>query len=195
MSTVSTILRILGGAVSAYMILCFARLMLSWFPGGERGTGARLLLRITEPYLAPFRRIAFLRGSGMDFSPMAALAVLAGVSWALGYAAAGALTVGTLLALAVRVAWYPAGFLLGFFAVLILARIVAYLARWNSLHPAWRAVDAMINPVLLLVKRVVYRNRIVNYMQGLLTGLLVTAGLRLLLGWLFGMLFAILEKL
>ena len=52
------------------------------------------------------------------------------------------------LALVVEVAWSPFGFLLGFFAVLVIARIVAYAARWNSLNPLWRAIDAMINPVL-----------------------------------------------
>jgi YggT family protein len=46
------------------------------------------------------------------------------------------------------------------------ARFVAYLARWNSLHPVWRVVDALINPVLYRINRVVYRNRIVNFRQG-----------------------------
>lgn len=196
MPVLSLSLRILGGAASVYMLLCFARLMLTWFPGAmTAGAGARFLVRVTEPYLAPFRRIAFLRGAGVDFSPVAALSVLAGVSWALTYASLGALTLGVILSILLRIVWYPVGFLLGFFAVLVLARIVACLARWNSLHPVWRAVDALINPTLFQIKRLLYRNRIVNYMQGLVTGFLALAAARLLLGWGVDALFGLLSKL
>lgn len=194
MPALSIVFRILGGAASVYMLLCIARIFLTWFPGAS-GAGARFLERSTEPYLALFRRLSFLRGAGVDFSPIAALAVLAGLSRALTVASMGTLTLGIGLALVVQVIWDPVGFLLGFFAVLILARIIAYLARWNSLHPVWRAVDAMINPILFQLKRLFYRNRIVHYMQGLVIGLLVLAGLRLLLGWMVSGLLAVLTAL
>lgn len=79
-------------------------------------------------------------------------------------------------------------------AVLALARIVAYQLRWNSLHPAWRVVDAMVNPVLFKIKALIYKDRIVNYMQGLITGFLVLAAVRLLGGLAIGALSALLLR-
>jgi hypothetical protein len=105
------------------------------------------------------------------------------------------LTAGVALALVVEVAWAPVSFLLGFFVVLLVARIVAYAAHWNSLHPIWRAIDAMINPVLFRIKRFVYKDRIVNYMQGLVTGALAILGARVILGLAFGLLINLLKRI
>jgi YggT family protein len=72
-------------------------------------------------------------------------------------------------------AWSAVAFLLSFLAVCAVIRLVAYAAHWNSLHPLWRVVDSMLNPVLYRINRIVYRGRIVNYLQGLITGLVVLA--------------------
>ena len=182
MTVLAALLRIVSAGLSLYMLACVARIVMTWFPGGLGGQGAAFLERLTEPYLAFFRRFAFLRGGAMDFSPIAALAVLAALSRALTVASYGALTLGFVLALILETAWSPVAFLLSFMAVLALARIVAYQLRWNSLHPAWRVVDAMVNPVLFKIKALIYKDRIVNYMQGLITGFLVLAAIRLLGG-------------
>lgn len=182
MTVLAPILRIFSAGLSLYMLACVARIVMSWFPSGIGGQGAVFLTRLTEPYLAFFRRFAFLRGGTMDFSPIAALAVLAALSRALSVASYGALTIGFVLALILETAWSPVAFLLSFMAVLALARIIAYQLRWNSLHPAWRVVDAMVNPVLFKIKALIYKDRIVNYMHGLISGFLVLAGLRLLGG-------------
>lgn len=195
MTIVAIVFRILAGLISAYMILCVVRIFMSWFPVGLSGKPATFIEGATEPYLAIFRRIPFLQGGGMDFSPIAALAVLAAVSRALTVASHGALTVGLLLVVLVEMIWSPVSFLLSFIAVLVLARIVAFWARWNSLHPAWRAVDAIINPALFQIKRLVYRDRIVNYMQGLITGFLALAGVRILLGFAIAQLIRLLGRI
>jgi YggT family protein len=178
-----TLLRIGGGAASLYMLLCIVRIFMTWLPDMIPGAAGGFIVRATEPYLGFFRRFSFLVIGNMDLSPIAALAVLSGFSRALTIASHSALTIGTLLALFLDVIWGPVGFLIGFFALAIAARIVAYLAHLNSLHPVWRTVDAMINPVLFKLKRLVYRDRIVNYMQGLLTGLLMLLALRISLGF------------
>ncbi len=43
----------------AYILILFARMMISWLPptGGATATLARLLYDLTEPVLAPVRRI------------------------------------------------------------------------------------------------------------------------------------------
>lgn len=186
MSVLSMVFRLLGAATSIYMLLCVVRIFLSWFPAAASGRPAEIVGQVTEPYLSLWRRIPFLVLGGVDFSPIAALAVLSGFSRAFAIASYGAVTVGLILALLVEVVWGPVSFLLGFFMMLIVARIIAYAARWNSLHPIWRAIDAMINPVLFQLKRLVYKDRIVNYMQGLITGALMLFGARVVLGTVFG---------
>ncbi|MBN2874429.1 MAG: YggT family protein [Spirochaetales bacterium] len=195
MNVLSTIFRLLGAATSIYMLLCVVRIFLSWFPASASGRPAELVVSATEPYLAIWRRIPFLRAGGVDFSPIAALAVLSALSRVLAMASYGILTIGLVLALIVEMVWAPVSFLLGFFIVLILARVVAYAARWNSLHPVWRTVDAMINPVLFRIQRLVYRDRIVNYMQGLATGAIALLVVRVVFGILFGLLLGLLKSL
>jgi YggT family protein len=180
------IFRLLGAATSIYMLLCIVRIFLSWFPAAASGRPAEIVGQVTEPYLSMWRQIPFLVVGGVDFSPIAALAVLSGVSRVFAVASYGAVTIGLILSLLIEVVWGPVSFLLGFFMMLIVARIIAYAAQWNSLHPIWRAIDAIINPVLFRLKRLVYKDRIVNYMQGLITGALLLLGTRLVLGTVFG---------
>lgn len=190
-----TVLGLLSAATSIYMLLCVVRVFMSWLPSARLGKPAELVERATEPYLSWWRRFPVLRSGGVDFSPIAALAALSGLSRLFTVASYGGLSLGVVLALVVEVAWSPFGFLLGFFAVLVIARIVAYAARWNSLNPLWRAIDAMINPVLFRIKRFVYKDRIVNYMQGLITGAVALVGARVLLGMAFGLVIGLLQKL
>ena len=194
MTALNTVFRLLGAATSIYMLLCVVRVFLSWFPTSAIGRPAEIVERATDPYLHLWRRIPFLRAGGVDFSPIAALAALSGLSRIFSVASYGALTVGIALSMVIEVVWAPVSFLLGFFVALLVARIVAYAARWNSLHPVWRAIDAMINPVLFRIKRFVYKDRIVNYMQGLVTGVLVILGARVLLGLAFGLVINLLRR-
>lgn len=60
-----------------YMILVFARIILSWFPSGGPGSfSAQVqgsLYRITEPVLGPIRRMmppVGVGGMGLDLSPI-----------------------------------------------------------------------------------------------------------------------------
>jgi len=195
MNFLSILFRLLGAATSIYMLLCVVRVFLSWFPARSIGRSAELVEQVTDPYLLLWKRIPLLQAGGVDFSPIAALAALSGLSRIFSVASYGALTLGLALSLIVEVVWAPISFLLGFFVVLLIARIVAYAARWNSLHPVWRAIDAMINPVLFRIKRFVYKDRIVNYMQGLVTGALALLGTRVILGLVFGLVINLLKKI
>jgi YggT family protein len=195
MEALALILRLLAALVSVYSLVCVLRIVMAWFPSGMLGSSAGFLVRVTDPYLAIFRRVSFLRSGGIDFSPIAALAVLAALSRALSIASYGALSAGLLLALVIETIWSPIAFLLSFFTIISVARIVAYLARWNSLHPVWRAVDAMVNPMLFKIKSLIYKDRIVNYMQGLITGALILLGLRISGGVLIGLLVGVLGRL
>ncbi len=57
----SPFLQLLGAVVTVYLVIMGARAVLSWFPpsssGGGLATVNRLLMDLTEPVLAPLRRI------------------------------------------------------------------------------------------------------------------------------------------
>lgn len=182
MDLLSLLFRLLGTATTIYMLLCVARIMLTWFPVPAAGGAVELVGRFTEPYLTLWRRLPFLKAGNVDFSPIVAIAALSGISKMFTLASYGALTIGLVASLALEVLWAPISFLLGFFLLLMIARAVAYAARWNSLHPVWRAIDSMINPVLFRIQRWVYRDRIVNYVQGLATGAAALLAVRVGLG-------------
>jgi YggT family protein len=171
-------MRVLGAVTSVYMLLVMTRVILTWFPSALEGRAFSLLSSATDPFLDIFRRIKFLRSETVDFSPVAAMAVLSVVTQIFTTAAAyGRVTVGFILALVLRAVWSFFAFFLAFLGLAMVARLIAYLARWNSLSPIWRVVDALINPVLYRLNRFIYRNRIVNFRQSLITGILVFLGL------------------
>ena len=100
-----------------------------------------------------------------------------------------------MLGLLVGAAWSAVAFLISFFAVCALLRLIAYAARWNSLHPFWMVIDSILNPVLFRINRLIYRGRIVNYLQGLITGFVVLLFLRAGGGALVGLIIRSLERL
>jgi len=175
----SFIARFLSAIVVVYLLACSARILLTWVPQTSTGRAGELLCKAVDPYLGWFRRFRFLVTPRFDFSPIAAvslLAVLNNVLTTLVYTRS--ITVGFVLGLVLGAAWSAIAFFLSFFAVCALLRVIAYAARWNSLHPLWRALDEMLNPLLYKINRLIYRDRIVNYLQGLVTGFAVLVSLR-----------------
>ena len=64
-------------------VLILIRVLLSWFPIDMRNPIVRTLYEITEPVLAPFRRVIPRIGM-FDLSPLAALLVIRFVQQGLG---------------------------------------------------------------------------------------------------------------
>lgn len=81
MSAVSPI-GLLLGAIRLYEFLIFAYVLMSWFPAVTAGSLSqvyRVLASVCEPFVGFFRRIlpsAAAGGSGLDFSPVAAILAL-----------------------------------------------------------------------------------------------------------------------
>ncbi|MCL1878164.1 MAG: YggT family protein [Defluviitaleaceae bacterium] len=76
---------VLGSAVNAFFmviyLVLFVRIIISWFPVNRDGKLMQLLFAITEPVLAPIRKLVQrspLGGPGMvlDFSPLIAFILL-----------------------------------------------------------------------------------------------------------------------
>ncbi|HWH35972.1 MAG TPA: YggT family protein [Acidimicrobiales bacterium] len=65
-----------------YLIVVFARILLSWFPiapGGAMASVFSVLYRLTEPVLGPIRRALpplAMGGMGLDLSPIIVILVL-----------------------------------------------------------------------------------------------------------------------
>ncbi len=58
-----------------YAVILFARVMLSWVQLDPNSQLVHLIYQLTEPVLAPIRRL-LPQSSGMDFSPIVAFIVL-----------------------------------------------------------------------------------------------------------------------
>lgn len=63
-------------AFTIYNYLILARVLLSWFPHNPRQPVIRFINEITEPVLAPFRRLMPRTAVPIDFSPILAFLVL-----------------------------------------------------------------------------------------------------------------------
>jgi YggT family protein len=188
--------RFLSAIVSIYMMCCSVRILLSWVPGVDTGRAGELLGKAVDPYLRWFRRFPVLRAGKFDFSPVAAVALLAVLNNVLTTLAfAGSISLGLVLGMLVGAAWSAVGFILSFFAICALLRVIAYAAHWNSIHPLWMTVDDMLNPVLYRINRLIYRDRIVNYLQGLVTGFAVLVALRAVGGTFAGFVIRLLQRL
>jgi len=193
---ISILARILSVITSLYMILCAIRVFMSWAPGLQLGRLDYYLARIVDPYLSIFSRMTLFRTRQFDFSPIIALAVLSVANNLFStLALTGRLTLGFAASLILGAAWSAVSFVLSFLTACVLIRIVVYLLKFNSVHPVWIVVDSIINPVLFQINKLIYRGRVVDYLQGLITGFLVLllfrAGLGALIRIVSGLLLAL----
>lgn len=192
----STLAKIVSSLVSLYMILCIVRIFFSWIPSLTDTKWGRLIAGLTDPYLNLFRSFSLFRTPAIDFSPIVALAVLSVLNnlfMTLSYAVR--ITLGFILSLLLDAAWSAISFLLGFFLVISLIRIIGFLARIAVLHPLWQILDGIINPLLFRINRIIYRGRTVQYLQGLITGFIVVLVVRTLGGFLVRLLTSLLMSL
>jgi YggT family protein len=189
-----TFMNILGGLTSLYMLLIFVRIMLSWFSGIGYGRPVDLLCRITDPYLNWFRRFP-LRFGMLDFSPIIALTALSMVNNVFGTLGQyGRITLGIILAILVSLVWSAVSFILGFFIIILVLRLIAYLANRDVYRSFWGIIDTLSQPVLYRINRIIFRSRLVNYLTGLIVSIAVLLVLRLGLGFLVRLLIGVLSR-
>jgi len=166
--------KLFGALTTLYMILCAVRVFMSWAPGFELGRAGHLLAVVVDPYLALFSRIRFLKSERFDFSPIAALAILSVANNMFStIALTGRISLGFLLSLVLGAIWSAFAFIFSFLAACALVRIIVFLVRWNSLHPVWIVLDSILNPVLYRINKTIYRGKVIDYLQGLITGFIV----------------------
>ncbi|HQO45133.1 MAG TPA: YggT family protein [Rectinema sp.] len=192
----STLAKIVSSLVSLYMVLCIIRIFFSWIPSLTDTKWGKLIARLTDPYLNLFRGFSLFRTTAVDFSPIVALAVLSVLNnlfMTLSYAVR--ITLGFILSLLLDAAWSAISFVLGFFLVISVVRIIGFLARIAVLHPLWQILDGIINPLLFRINKIIYRGRAVQYLQGLITGFVAVLVVRALGGLLVRLLTSLLMSL
>ncbi|MDR1596772.1 MAG: YggT family protein [Treponema sp.] len=179
------IMNVLGGITSLYMILIFIRIMLTWFTGAGYGRAHHFLSGVTDPYLNWFRRFSFLRAANLDLSPIAALAILSVVNNIfLTIGRYGRITLGIILSMLCSVIWSAVSFILSFFIIVLVLRLIAYLANRDVYHGFWRIIDTVSQPILYRLNRLLFGRRLVRYMTGILTSLGILLILRVGLDFL-----------
>lgn len=169
---------LLGNLAGLYMLLIFIRVMLTWFKGAGFGRPQEILARITDPYLDWWRRFPVLRAGYFDLSPIAAMAALSLAQSIFGTVARyGRITAGIILWITLSSLWSAASFIIGFFIVVLVLRLIAYLTNQNIYNPFWRVVDAISQPVLYRITRIFFRARLINYLAGIFLSIGVLAAL------------------
>ena len=145
-------MQIITGLLSVYMLILFLRILLSWFQPRGLGKAYVIIHKITEPYLALFRRLRFLHIGRFDFTPIAAiltLVVLENVF--LTIASYGRITAGIFLALIVRAVWSAVVFLAFFYIAILIIRFFGLLFSKNQTAPVWQSLDMIIQPMVFRV--------------------------------------------
>ena len=190
------LLRFLSLIVNVYSMVIIFRIILTWFPGSQNGTIYYGLSRITDPYLNWFRRFSFLRVGFLDLSPIAALACLNLVNRILiNLAFYGTISLGIILAIILQAVWAALSFILGFLIVVLLIRLIAHFLGYGSDGPFMRMVNAISQPVLFRISRVILKDRIINFTTGLIISILGLGFIYLILRTLVLMLSGMLARL
>ena len=157
-------IRLTSGLISAYMLLIFIRILLTWFGKGSFGRASEMLGALTDPYLNYFRRFTFLRFGMIDFSPIAAIIILVVVQNVLSTILVfGKVTLGIILAILLQASWSAVSFLLTFFIILIAVRLLMELITPTSYSPVKTTLEAIINPVVTYTKNLIARKQFISY--------------------------------
>jgi YggT family protein len=147
------VFRVLNALLVVYLLLLMLRMILSWFQRSVAARPMALLLQVTEPYLALFRGLRFLRVGPVDLSPLAAILVLA---MALDLVSAlrdsGRLSLGILLAALTHAAWFGLSFLLVAVLLLVVLLVVSIAFGRGTASGLVRALAAVLQPVTAWVR-------------------------------------------
>jgi len=173
---INGIFSVLASVVSIYTLLCFIRVMLSWFPGAEYSKFGQVLSQMCDPFLNLFRRFRFLRFSSFDFTPAIALCVLMALQSFFASLSTGAgFRVSTILAMLLMLLANIITSLIGFILLIIVIRLVAYLivGDGKSSYSIWTVVDRSLSPLIFRIAGLVFRNSSISFVKALISSFLI----------------------
>jgi len=171
------VLRIITGLLSTYMLLLFIRIIITWFSGSDFGRPFEILTSITDPYLNYFSRFTFLKFGMMDFSSIAGILMLVILLNILNTISSyGTITLGLILAIILGAAWSAVNFLITFFIMLIIIRLVTGMINATRQSPLMATVETIISPLTNFVYNKLFKNNNITYMTCLaVTGVILLA--------------------
>jgi uncharacterized protein YggT (Ycf19 family) len=176
------VLTVVNIILIAYLFILSLRIVLGWFAPQALGKAWELLTAATDPYLAAFSRIRFLRGNLFDFTPIAAmLAIVVALDFVNQLLYYFRFSLGFFLASVFSAVWFGISFLLLFFLIVGLVRTIPLAFRGTSGTSLWKVVDTIMQPIVAWVTKVFRLGRRSGYTQHLL----LTIGL-LFVAWVFG---------
>jgi len=158
----------LSSVLSIYTMLLVARIILTWFGNNHRSGIVQFLSRITDPYLNWWRGRFSLRAGFLDLTPIVAMAALHVVQRIFStIAVQGSISLGLIVAIVISQAWSMLSFMLGFCIIVLVVRLVGYYMKKEMVGPLWTVVDAIARPLTFRVTRLIFRDRIVNFVTGI----------------------------
>jgi YggT family protein len=176
---VRTVAGVLAGFFGIYSLLIVIRIMLTWFSHVSSGRLTGILARITDPYLDWWRHRLGLRVGFIDLSPLAGIIALSVAQTICSKIyTEGRISLGIILAVCLSALWSAVSFLLGFCVIILVLRIIAYIGNMDIYgSPFWRVVNAISQPLLYRVNRIIFGKKIVGYRLGIISALAVFAAL------------------
>jgi len=166
----------LAAAAGVYSALLFVRIILSWFRNQSYTKPVQILKKLTDPYLDWWRNALKLRIGFLDFSVIAAIVFLSfiqNIFYTLSLSVR--MTLGFILAQILLSLWNVFSVILGFFLIIIILRIFAYITNRNIYSPFWSVVENISQPLMYRMNRLIYGKKIGNFFQGLIISLIVFA--------------------
>lgn len=184
-----TFWRFLTAIIYFYILLLSLRIILSWFQGSVAGRPWELLIRVTDPYLSLFSRLRFLRQGMFDFTPLAAiltLVIVLRIIDAIGRF--GKISLGIFLGVVTGAVWSAVAFLIVLFLILALVRAILLAIDSTRASRLTAALGFMVEPAVSLVRRVFPIGQPLSDRNYLYLTIAFLFLLRLLGGYLFGLL-------
>ncbi len=184
-----TFWRFFTGVIYFYILLLSLRIILSWFQGSVYGRPWELLIRVTDPYLSLFSRFRFLRQGMFDFTPLAAILTLVIVLRIIdSIGRFGRISLGIFLGVVTSAIWSALAFLLVLFLILAVLRAILLALASTRGSRITAALGFMVDPAVSLTRRVFPVRQPLSDRQYLYLTIAFLFVVRLLGGYLFGLL-------
>ena len=170
----------LSKALWLYSVLCFIRILLTWFPKANYSSIGQILSSICDPYINLSKSILFLSYRGLNFSPALALCILFALSTILESLSAGVpLTIGYICAMLIQLAWSFVSSALKFIGFLLFIRLIVFIVMqktargsYSSYNPVWDQIDSFVSPLIFKISGIFFR-RMVSFTKALIISVVV----------------------
>lgn len=190
----ANIFKMAAGIVNFYSLLCFVRIIITWFPGAAYSGIGRFLSAVCDPFLNVFRKVKWMRLGMVDFSPMIAIAILTALSTILGnIAMTGRISISGIIALGVSIAWSIISSIGTFLLIVLLVRYLVMIFSKNSNYygSIWSQMDSALSPLVFRMTSFLTGGKTANYRNALLLAIIMLVviifGGRFLIAYLVGL--------